>query len=58
MVEVSPQVLTDNRLIAAVPSHEMKDAYRMLRTRVLQSMRENNWTSVAITGPATGCGKT
>ena len=21
-------------------------------------MRENNWTSVAVTGPATGCGKT
>lgn len=58
VVEVPEQVLRDNRLIAAVPGHEMKDAYRMLRTRVLQSMRENNWTSVAVTGPATGCGKT
>jgi capsular exopolysaccharide synthesis family protein len=36
----------------------MKDAYRMLRTRVLQTMRENNWTSIAVTGPASGCGKT
>lgn len=58
VVEVPHQVLLDNRLIAAVPGHEYKDAYRMLRTRVLQAMRENNWTSVAITGPATGCGKT
>lgn len=58
MVEVPERVLTENRLIAAVPHHEMKDAYRMLRTRVLQSMRENHWTSVAVTGPATGCGKT
>lgn len=58
VVEVPKQVLVDNRLIAAIPGHEYKDAYRMLRTRVLQSMRENNWTSVAVTGPATGCGKT
>jgi capsular exopolysaccharide synthesis family protein len=58
VVEVPEQVLRDNRLIAGVPGHEMKDAYRMLRTRVLQSMRENNWTSVAVTGPASGCGKT
>jgi capsular exopolysaccharide synthesis family protein len=58
VVEVPRQVLVENRLIAAVPGHEFKDAYRMLRTRVLQSMRENNWNSVAITGPASGCGKT
>lgn len=58
VVEVPQNVLAENRLIAAVPGHEYKDAYRMLRTRVLQSMRENNWTSVAVTGPATGCGKT
>ncbi len=57
-VEVPERVLVENRLIAAVPGHEHKDAYRMLRTRVLQSMRENNWTSVAVTGPASGCGKT
>lgn len=58
MVEVSPQTLLKNRVIAALPEHRFKDAYRMLRTRVLQTMRNNNWTSVAVTGPATGCGKT
>lgn len=58
VVEVPQNVLAENRLIAAVPGHAYKDAYRMLRTRVLQSMRENNWTSVAVTGPASGCGKT
>jgi capsular exopolysaccharide synthesis family protein len=57
-IPVPERTLIDNRLIAAVPGHEYKDAYRMLRTRVLQAMRENNWTSVAITGPASGCGKT
>ena len=58
VVDVPERVLVENRLIAGVPGHEFKDAYRMLRTRVLQSMRENNWTSVAVTGPASGCGKT
>jgi exopolysaccharide/PEP-CTERM locus tyrosine autokinase len=57
-VEVPERTLLENRLIAAVPGSEFKDAYRMLRTRVLQSMRENNWSSVAVTGPASGCGKT
>lgn len=57
-VEVSQQTLLDNRIIAALPEHKFKDSYRMLRTRVLQTMRNNNWTSVAVSGPATGCGKT
>ena len=30
----------------------------MLRTRVLQSLRQNKWNSVAITSPTAGCGKT
>lgn len=58
MVDVSPETLLENRVIAALPQHKFKDAYRMLRTRVLQTMRNNNWTSVAVTGPASGCGKT
>jgi capsular exopolysaccharide synthesis family protein len=58
MVEVTERTMVDHRLIAGVAGHEFKDAYRMLRTRVLQSLRENNWTSLAVTGPASGCGKT
>jgi capsular exopolysaccharide synthesis family protein len=58
VVPIPEKVFRDNRIIAAVPQHELKDAYRMLRTRVLQAMRSNNWNSVAITGPASGCGKT
>ena len=58
MVEVSEKTLLDNLVIAALPEHKFKDAYRMMRTRVLQTMRNNGWTSVAVTGPASGCGKT
>ena len=58
VIDVPERVLVENRLIAAVPGHEHKDAYRMLRTRVLQILNENRWSSLAITGPASGCGKT
>jgi Mrp family chromosome partitioning ATPase len=33
-------------------------AYRMLRTRLLQTMRTNHWTNLAITSPGAGEGKT
>jgi len=57
-IEVPEEVFRRNRVISAVPQHDLKDAYRMLRTRVLQGMRSNNWNSLAITGPASSCGKT
>jgi len=57
-VEVSDNVLLENRIISALPDHKFKDSYRMLRTRVLQTMRNNGWNTVAVTGPAAGCGKT
>lgn len=58
VLEIPEQVLLDNRLIAGVAQHRNKDSYRMLRTRVLQTMRGNGWTSLAVTGPSAGCGKT
>jgi capsular exopolysaccharide synthesis family protein len=58
VVDVPQETLLANRLIAAVPGHKNREAYRMLRTRVLQTLRNNGWNSVAVTGPASGCGKT
>lgn len=37
------------------PSHA---AFDIMRTRVLQALQRNNWTSIAITSPTPGCGKT
>ncbi|TWG96736.1 Mrp family chromosome partitioning ATPase [Mesorhizobium sp. J18] len=37
------------------PSHT---AFDILRTKVLQALRQNKWTSIAITSPTPGCGKT
>ena len=51
VVDVSPEVLERNRLVAALPQHPLNDAYRMLRTRVLQQLKANNWNALAITSP-------
>lgn len=58
VVDVPQKVLEQNRLVAALPNHELTDVYRILRTRVLQSMNSNRWNALAITSPATGSGKT
>lgn len=46
-----------NRIVTNNHSDAAHDAFDMLRTRILQMMRQNGWTSVAITSPTRGCGK-
>jgi protein-tyrosine kinase len=55
--EVNPAELKRNRLVAddKAPSDA---AYRMLRTRLLQRMRTNGWSTLAVTGMSPGEGKT
>jgi len=57
-VVVSQTTRERHRLVAGIPGHPLRDTYRMLRTRVLQEMKANNWNTIAVTSPATGCGKT
>lgn len=57
VVETPANVLAENRLIAGNRSDPRSVVFRMLRTQVLQKMRENGWTSIAITGPISGVGK-
>lgn len=56
-INVPQNVLSENRLIAGNRSDPRAVSFRMLRTQVLQAMRENDWTSLAITGPSSGIGK-
>ncbi len=54
---LNPRLLQRNRIL----THEGgPDAgpYDMLRTKILQQMRANNWRRLAITSPSSGCGKT
>lgn len=54
--EPSPRVLQRHRIVAY---HGGKEAvhFDVMRTKLLQQMRANNWRRLAITSPGAGCGK-
>jgi protein-tyrosine kinase len=57
-VEMATAQLREKRVIAAVEDSMFNEAYRMLRTQVLQRLRENNWNVLAVTSASKGEGKT
>ena len=56
--EVSTPELRAKRVVTGFDPCEFTDAYKMLRTQVLQRLNENNWNVLAVTSPGTGEGKT
>jgi len=50
-------ILKQNRIITSEQQNKYTDIYRMLRTKVLKKMRENNWNTLGITSPSSGEGK-
>jgi protein-tyrosine kinase len=46
------------RIITIARENHSHVAFDILRTKILTLMRANNWTSLAITSPTAGCGKT
>ena len=57
-VELSETLLASNRIINSNFPEGSLRAYKMLRTRVSRYMRSSNLTSIAITSPFDGAGKT
>ena len=57
-VEVPASTYRKNRLVAAVDDDGSTAAYKMLRTQVLQRLKEKGWNALAITSPGEGEGKT
>lgn len=55
---IHQEVLVRNRIVAGSPANLAHAAFDKMRTRVLRYLRQNNWTSVAVTSPTSGCGKT
>ena len=51
-------VLDKNRVLGGKSASAATDAYRMLRTRVLQRMRDNGWNSLMVTSAGVAEGKT
>ncbi len=56
--EVPLKFLREMRVITAVESGGFTDAYGILRTQVLQRLREKQWNALAVTSPEIGEGKT
>jgi len=56
-IEVSRAVMRKNRLITGFAPCDFTDAYKMLRTQVLQRLNENDWNVLAVTSPGSGEGK-
>lgn len=57
-VDLNYRVLRKNRIISGFLDNPLSDPYRLLRTRVLRIMRENNWRTLGITSPNPKAGKT
>src|SRR4051812_13393858 len=57
-LDLDPKVLASNRIVTAARNDLAHTQFDRLRTNLLQLIRQNNWTSVAITSPTAGCGKT
>jgi protein-tyrosine kinase len=55
---VESKAMERNRILPAVDDRGAVTAYKMLRTRVLQRMRSNDWRSLIVTGAGPGEGKT
>jgi protein-tyrosine kinase len=56
-LEVDAEFLRHHRVISSL-NDPVGEPYKILRTKVLQRMRANNWRTLAITSPTEGCGKT
>lgn len=57
-VNVSNQVLLDNRVVSAFENDQRAEPYRQLRTLILKKFSENNWRTLAITSAHRHAGKT
>ena len=56
-IEVSAEELREKRVVSAFEPCAFTDAYKVLRTQVLQRLNENDWNVLAVTSPGYGEGK-
>jgi protein-tyrosine kinase len=57
-VELDRKHLATNRIVTFERTDKAHFMFDVLRTNVLRILRTNNWTSIAVTSPTPGCGKT
>ena len=52
------EIMEESRVVSAIDDRTAIAAYNVLRTRVLQRMRNNGWRTLLVTSPGPGEGKT
>lgn len=57
-VEIDQKHLEKTRIVSKSMDDPNHIAFNLLRTRVRKAMSDNKWTSLAVTSPTAGCGKT
>lgn len=57
IIKKTPEELAERRLVAGLQNDPRSTLFKLLRTQVLQQLRENNWNSLAITAATQGAGK-
>ena len=57
-LDIPLSVLRQGRVMAAYDGGPFVDAFKILRTQVMQRLRENNWNVLGVTSPGHGEGKT
>ena len=58
LTQLDQEHLATRRIVTTEVDPSVRTAYKMLRTRILQTMRTNGWSSLAITSAGQGDGKT
>lgn len=56
-LDLAPHKIVQSRIVTIDRSDPAHAPFDMMRTRVLQNLRQNNWISIAITSPTGSCGK-
>lgn len=55
---IDQDLMRERRIVSLHNNNPEFEAFRMLRTKILKQLRDNNWNSFAITAPTQGVGKT
>lgn len=58
LMRLDPRLMERNRVVAFDLNDPNHVPFNLLRTRVRKIMQDRNWTSLGITSPTPGCGKT
>lgn len=57
-VDVQTDILEQNRILPALGSGDFTNSYKIMRSQVLQKMRDNDWNTLGVTSPHNKEGKT